>query len=337
MKRRMKITALVLAATMIISSVSAYAGTGSAAEKNTLENGDYFIKQGKKAVNLYVDSLSQVKSYTRINMYDLTRDQTQMFRLEGQKDGSYKINLMKSGMTMNVKALKADTEIIAYKDTVKNTEYYLIEEADRAGYYTIRMKSKPSLALTAAGGKGLTLKKYTEGNASQEFCFEKEVKKEYNISLDVKPLSMLDKRWKNYYYDDGATIGKYGCLLVSATMAMSYMDSENYHPDKLSDEKFSFDNGGYMQWDEGWGQSRFKPHVTYSLATVRSELEKGRPCIIHGYGSMGHHYAIITGVKGSGKKTSEFRVIDPAYSSVKSLSQFLDKFPEKRSLVLIKK
>jgi len=338
MKRRMKITALVLAAAMILSSISAFAGTGSGAEKNMLENGNYFITQGEKAVNLYANKLSDVKSYTKVTMWEITRDQTQMFGLTRQKDGSYKISLMKSGMTLNVKALKAGTEIIAYKDTAKNNEYYLIEETDRTGYYTIRLKNKPSLALTATGGKGLTLKKYAEGNAAQEFCFEKEETKTYNISLDVPKLSTGDKRWKDYYYDDGAKIGRYGCLLVSCTMAMSCMDQENYRPDQLAAKKFSFDNGGYMQWDEGWGKSRFKPHVTYSLATVRSELEKGKPVIIHGYSSSnGHHYAVITGVKGTGTKTSDYTVTDPSYSSVKTLADFLKKFPSKKQLVLVKK
>ena len=338
MKRKMKLTALLLVAAIICSSVSAFASTVNSSEKTVLEDGKYMIRQDEKTVNLYVNALNQVKSGTRINMWSITRDQTQLFQLNRQDDGSYKISLMKSSMTLNVRARKAGTEIIAYKDTVKNTEYYIIEETERSGYYTIRLKSKPSLALTATGGKGLTLKKYAEGNASQTFCFEKAEKKAYDISLDVPKLSTQDKRWKNYYYDTGATIGRYGCLLVSAAMAMSCMDQKEYRPDQLA-EKFRFDNGGYMQWDSGWGKTRFQPGVKYSLSAIRSELEDGKPVIIHGYSSeSGHHYAVITGVKGSGTKRSEFALNDPSYGSkIKTLDQFLKKFPSKTSLVLIKK
>ncbi len=158
---------------------------------------------------------------------------------------------------------------------------------------------------------------------------------ERDILLGVPKLSTQDKRWKNYSYDKGAKIGKYGCLLVSCTAVLSEVDGEEYRPDKLS-EKFRF-NDGYMQWGKGWGK-RFEPNVKYSLKTIRRELKEGNPVIVHGYSKKyGHHYAVITGMKGEGTKTSQFTVMDPSFSKTKTLNQFFKTFSSKKSLVLVEK
>ena len=368
MKRKTLLVFLVLLALTVLSTAAAFAGE--------LEDGNYYIKQGSKSINVYIDHLSEAKNNTKINMYASDDSNTQKFKLLQQDDGSYKILLAeRTNLSLNVKALETDTEVISYMDAKSYTKYYLIEKTDRPGYYTIRMKDNPSLAITAAGEMGLTLREFT-GAENQQFYFhaegtvcpdlpavtepttepeavtpteppktetESEVKQEtaaekktYNIKLDVPKLSTQDKRWKNYKYSGSAKIGKYGCLLVSCTAALSYMDDEDYRPDKLS-AKFKFSDGS-MQWGYKWGKSRFKSGVKYSLTTVRKQLEAGKPVLIHGYSKKnGHHWAVITGVKGDGTKRSHYTVMDPSYSKVKTLDQFLKNFPDKKKLVTIKK
>ncbi len=359
MKRRSLLTLLTLLAALALCTAVAFA------EEEVLEDGNYFIKQGDKSVNVYIEYLSEAKNNTKINMYASDDSDSQKFKLLWQDDGSYKILLAaRKNLTMNVKALEADTAIIAYIDGKSFNEYYLIEKTDTAGYYTIKMKSKPSLALTATGGKGLTLRKFT-GASNQQFYFQAEGSaapdlttppadmssnssdagssdasdseevKTYDIKLDVPKLSTQDKRWKNYKYSGKATIGKYGCLLVSCTAALSYIDDESYRPDTLS-EKFKFSDG-YMSWSSKWGKKRFKSGVKYSLKTVLAQLEDGKPVLIHGYSkTYGNHWAVITGVKGDGTKRAQFTVMDPSFKKVTNLSQFLKKFPDKKKLATIK-
>ena len=362
MKRKTLLVLLVLLVLTVLSTAAAFAGE--------LEDGNYYIKQGSKSLNIDIEYLSEAKNNTKINMIASNDSDWQRFKLLQQADGSYKILLAKrTNLSLNVKALETDTEVISYKDAKSYTEYYLIEETERTGYYTIRMKNSPTLAITATGGKGLTLREFT-GAENQQFYFHAEgtvcpdlgaatepttepetvtptepetpktesvtEKKTYNIKLDVPKLSTQDKRWKNYKYSGSAKIGKYGCLLVSCTAALSYMDDEDYRPDKLS-AKFKFSDGS-MQWGYKWGKSRFKSGVKYSLTTVRKQLEAGKPVLIHGYSKKnGHHWAVITGVQGDGTKRSHYTVMDPSYSKVKTLDQFLKNFPDKKKLVTIKK
>lgn len=342
MRKKSFVTMLVAAAISAICTIPAFAGE--------LASGSYSLKQGDKSVNVYVDKIDSAKNYTVINMYVSDNSKTQDFVVEKQEDGSYKISISKSGYTMNVKALKANTDVIVYQDKKANTEYYTITEAETDGYYSIRLKNKESLALTATGGKGLTFKKYT-GDSNQQFYFEANETKSQSaasestvtetvleISLAVPKISTQDKKWKDFVYDPNdpnAKIGVYGCLLCCATAALSEVDGTTYRPDEIADN-FSFSKGS-MQWDSGWGKTRFKAGVKYSLETIRSELEKGNPVLVHGYNSQyKDHWAVITGVKGDGTKTSQFAVMDPSFSSTKNLKTFFDTFSSDKRLALIK-
>ena len=335
MKKRNLFTMMAAGMLTVLCAIPAFAGE--------LESGSYSMKQGEKSVNVYVNSIKSAKNYTAINMYDtMDSDNTQDFILARQDDGTYKISISKSGFTMNVMSLKSGTDVIVYQDKKANNEYYKIVETDRAGYYNVFLNNKDSLALTATGGKGLTFKTFKEGDSSQQFYFEANATANSgqadsaaeNISLSVPRISTQDKKWADFYYDTGAKIKDYGCLLCSACAVLSETDETTYRPDEIA-EKFSFDDG-YMQWGSGWGK-RFKSSVEYSLATVVSELKSGRPVIVHGYSSTyGHHYAVITGMSGNGSKTSQFTVMDPSFSSTKTLDQFFKTFPGKKSLILVK-
>lgn len=313
-----------------------------------LAEGSYSLKQGEKSVNVYVDQIHSVKNYTVINMYASDSSNTQDFLFEQQEDGSYKISISKSGYTMNVKALKANTDVIVYKDKKENTEYYTVTESEKEGYYYIRLKNKESLALTATGGSGLTFKKYT-GDSNQQFYLESneksqdsaEINTEINtetvkkISLNVPRISTQDKRWADFEYDDHAKIKDYGCLLCSVTALLSEVDETTYRPDEIA-SKFKFSDG-YMQWGSGWGE-RFQSGVEFSLDTILSELESGHPVLVRGHNKQyGSHWCVVTGVDGNGTKTSQFKVVDPSFSSTKTLQQFFDTFSSKKGLVLLKK
>jgi len=61
------------------------------------------------------------------------------------------------------------------------------------------------------------------------------------------------------------------------------------------------------------------------------------PVLVHGYSSKyKNHWAVITGYTGDGTKTSQFTVMDPSFSSTKTLQQFFDTFSDKKHLALVK-
>lgn len=136
-------------------------------------------------------------------------------------------------------------------------------------------------------------------------------------------------------YKESSSYNKYCLIEEAATAALSCVDDKSYRPDTLS-KKFKFSDGN-MSWSSKWGKTRFKSNVNYSLKTVCKQLEEGKPVLIHGYSkTYGHHWAVITGVKGDGTKRSQFTVMDPSFSKVKTLDQFLKKFPNSKKLVTIK-
>ena len=107
------------------------------------------------------------------------------------------------------------------------------------------------MALTATGGSGLSLQKYT-GASSQSFqlravgtassgvagtingvfqAAQTAVQAGERIVLPVTRLSTTDSRWKNFEYDQGATIGKYGCLITCLAAFLNCTEDASYRPD----------------------------------------------------------------------------------------------------------
>ena len=81
MKRKTLLVLLVLLVLTVLSTAAAFAGE--------LEDGNYYIKQGSKSINVYIDHLSEAKNNTKINMYASDDSNTQKFKLLQQDDGSY--------------------------------------------------------------------------------------------------------------------------------------------------------------------------------------------------------------------------------------------------------
>ena len=60
MKRKQILTIFILVMAFVLCTAAAYAGE--------LEDGNYYIKQGGKSINVYIDNLSEAKNYTKINI-----------------------------------------------------------------------------------------------------------------------------------------------------------------------------------------------------------------------------------------------------------------------------
>lgn len=323
----------------------------ASAAGTTVPNGVYTLNQGSRRINVYTDQVSQIQNNTKINLYEKNgSDPTQQFRLERQSSGAYKISTMRDNYTLNLTSLRSGALVICYRDTTKNTEYFLLQPLGSG--YSIRPKNAPTLALTATGGNGLALKKYT-GAASQ--CFQLQavgtatnsisgaangviqaVSAGEHIALPVTRLRTTDSRWKNYEYDKGATIGKYGCLITCLAAFLSYTENTAYRPDTMS-KQLSFRDGSLL-W--GYGPARQFQTVSYSLSTALSQLREGNPVLVSGKGSAGQHWCVITGVDRANRQaslsSSQFAIMDPSFSSHDTLNDFLADYGKSLKMVVLK-
>lgn len=323
---------------------------------------EYYIVSAEypsKSINMYVDSISQIKNYTVVNLYKTDKTATQRFKFQMNDNGNYLMIPTGSKYTVNVVALKSGTNVIAYENKSKNNEYFIIEDAGN-GYCTLRMENKDSLYLTAVSDSKLSLATKQSGNKQLfklvDYTEEKAVA---DASVDQKPeivngilklkvpsIKQTDKRWKNKEFVKGAspkcTIGNYGCLMTSVTAVMSYYANTVYRPDtyyKMEGSVLKFvqvlpKTGKYKNWSlkrrsaSAGNMKNIKGWVNggkYSLATIKKQLEKGNPVIVGGKGSKGWHYVVVYGYKNNGKSVADYYIMDPSNLS-KNLKQHISKF-----------
>ena len=261
----------------------------AASQVSFTANSPYYIvsRANGKYVNMYVDKTSQIKNKTKVNLYKFSGDNTQKFTF-AVTDSAHLIQPYKAaGYTVNISSRSAGTAVFAWTKNVKNDEPWIIEKVTDG--YTIRLKNKSSLYLTAEGDK-LALRAKKTGN-SQIFTIRSAVEtekktesstkttttrvtvpapykygttpKEENgyLRLAVPSIKQTDKRWKNKTFVSGAmpkcTIGQYGCLMTSVTAIMSYYDGTTYRPDVYYKSRGSVlrftqvlpKKGKYKNWD----------------------------------------------------------------------------------------
>ena len=340
---------------LVFSTALSAMALGASAAEQPVSSGIYNLNQGSSRINVYTDKVSQIQNNTKINLYEANGgDATQQFRLERQSNGSYKISTMRENYTLNLTSLKSGASVICYRDTVQNTEYFLIQPLGSG--YSIRPKNAPAMALTATGGSGLALQKYT-GASSQSFqlravgtassgvagtingvfqAAQTAVQAGERIALPVTRLSTTDSRWKNFEYDQGATIGKYGCLITCLAAFLNCTEDASYRPDTLA-KQLTFRDGSLL-W--GYGPAQKFQTVSYSLSNALSQLREGNPVLVSGKGSTGQHWCVITGVDRADKqadlKSSQFTIMDPSFSSHRTLKDFLADYGSSLKMVVLK-
>jgi hypothetical protein len=322
----------------------------------------YFITSGSngKNVNVYCNKTQDIKNKTKINLYNFSGDDTQKFTFSPQ-GGAYLIQpYNNSGYTVNVSALKAGSSVFTWKQNSKNDEYWLLEEA--GGGVALKLKNAPDLCLTAEGDS-LTLRKYS-GSGSQIFqidAVDGADSAESNglgvgvaalqaleagrqaldasrseVHLDVPRVNTTDPQWKDKSFDKNdpnALIGVYGCTLCCITAVMSYRDGTLYRPDELC-TRMNF-KSGYLQWN-GEIDGQFQTKVSYSLNTIKEQLDQQNPVLVKGAEGTNTHFVVVTGYTNSGASASDFTIMDPSYPKKTTLNQHLASFPDKLALYYLR-
>jgi hypothetical protein len=127
------------------------------------------------------------------------------------------------------------------------------------------------------------------------------------------------------------TVGKEGCLLTSFLMVDSYYNGTNVTKatfQQIAGSKLIDDNGNLNL--EGAAANAGMTTIGYGqvssyqsiLGRIAADIRSGCPVIVGGVGPEWGHFAVVTGVTGSGTSLSDFLVNDPGNQSRKTLADF---------------
>ena len=329
------------------------------------------VKYNGYAINMSVNKNSSIKNNTKVNLYKLDKSETQRFTFTKNDKGQYLMIPLKTSYTVNVTKLSSGCKVIAYKNAAKNNEY-LIVEMNSDNICTFRLANKPSLYLTATSNSTLTFKPKSSDIKSQQFkCVNHTVETAKNtvikivknavtgktdngstetgttntttgtnksVTLGVKYLSQLDKRWKNISYDPkdkNATVGGYGCLLTCMTMVYNYRHNTTFTPVTYGKKRMKFDGQGYANGGDYKKLTKVKKWPVTDMVTIRYYLDKGIPAIIYGHSGKDPHYAVIYGYVKGGTNAAHFKVYDPSSKKRTTLRLFLNTFKKNNSLWIL--
>ena len=159
------------------------------------------------------------------------------------------------------------------------------------------------------------------------------------ITLNVPKYMQTDDRWGDVWIGGagGGSIRSIGCTLTCIAMTESYCTGEALTPDVMA-ERIEFTSAGLLYWPEGYAS--LSNATDENLSFLYEKLKAGIPVIVGGANSQTTHYVVVTCCKGvtldedgnpESLDASQFTVHDPGYSSVKTLQDFIEKFPSNRS------
>lgn len=108
------------------------------------------------------------------------------------------------------------------------------------------------------------------------------------------------------------------CGCYATAYAHSYISGKIHKPS----EYWKSASDATTYWTRAGGNRTTKSNNNQVLAAVKSEIDKGKPCVIRVNSSYGGHYVLVITYTGNGNRTSDFTVIDPWDGKFKSLSNF---------------
>ena len=125
----------------------------------------------------------------------------------------------------------------------------------------------------------------------------------------------------------GETICSAGCAVTCVAM-LHKTSGIDVDPGELNTWLTS--NGGYsggclIKWDIAadypGSPITWYGSASYSLSTVKSEIDAGNPVIAH-VSAYGGHFVVIKGYEGSGSSAADYRVADPMYAYETNLANY---------------
>ena len=134
----------------------------------------------------------------------------------------------------------------------------------------------------------------------------------------------------------GCTVGSDGCAVTCVAMLMK-TNGVNIDPDGLN--QYLKNSSGYdynssgcpgyclIKWDvpvkyAGCNMTYSSLSTTFSLGTVKSEIDNGNPVILQTKVGSSLHFVVIKGYNGSGASASDYVVVDPLKTGDQILTNY---------------
>ena len=169
-----------------------------------------------------------------------------------------------------------------------------------------------------------------------------------DLLYDVPHYMQSDSRWKNVILNPEAkkqtTIGKAGCTTTASAMLVSWYYQDDITPiDIVNTADYTHDN--LLMWDSLSVDVSLKTYNKTMTSSIRRDLLKllqdGPVIIGAAKDSSGakQHWCIVIGFVGddiNNPRNSDFIVLDPASSKVRTLNDFLEGRTYVKRLVYIK-
>lgn len=116
--------------------------------------------------------------------------------------------------------------------------------------------------------------------------------------------------------DYGEPVYSTGCALCSGLMASAFYGTNANNNVQYFLNNYWSSTGGYL-----WGApcATFT-EATFSLATIKAQIDANHPVIIRASGNGTTHWVIAYGYYNYAKNVSDIQVVDPYQGAVRSLS-----------------
>lgn len=290
----------------------------------------YYIKRNgcSKYLNIYGNSFTGITQ--PIKLWDKVADdpmQKWMFTKDPTSTSTCIRTACNTDMAINVYDATEDRRCTIYyaaevdsSDDYKNDCLVRVSEYT-SGLYYIYLPDH-GLYLTADGASNGTQvtweSKLSYASNTQLWEFE-EVETE--TPSGSSRILNLTETVNQYYSGYNSTVRSIGCALCSGLMISKfYGTSSNNTVDYFYNNYWS--NYGYS-----WGapSANFSAKIAFSLATIKSEIDAGRPVAIHAYvtyssGTSSEHWVVAYGYTNNATTENDIMVADPFNPDTTSMS-----------------
>lgn len=314
----------------------------SAEKTATVKDGLYSIKNVSSGYRMNIYAGKDANG-TKVTMWENDNSNDQKVYIAHQGNGKYllKYNASKNNRVIDVNRGNSMTASIDEGDKIDiwtsndpEAQLFYINDCGN-GKFTFELVSKPeyviaptSAAAAKTNGNQLELKKDVNTDYQKWYIVSTAVQENTNIAsaseLKSKYQSIVDYvgyQTKKAYANYSSMCGCY-----ATAYAHTYLSGKTHRPS----EYWKSETNATTYWVRAGGTRTVKSNDAQVLAAAKSEMDKGRPCIVRVNSRQGGHYVLVISYTGSGNKPSDFTVVDPWDGKFKSLSNFTIHYTEKQ-------
>lgn len=301
----------------------------------TVNDGLYNIKNASSGymMNVYAGKDS---NGTKVTMWQNDNSNDQKIYISHQGDGKYllKYNSSSNGRVIDVNRGNSMSASIDEGDkidiwTPNDPEaqlFYINDCGD--GKYMFELVAKPGYVISpvsasAAKTNGAQLELKSNANADYQkwYIVTPSVQGNANTTTSSGITAKYQSIVNNVGYQTKKAYGNWAwmCGCYCTAYAHTYISGRTHLPS----EYWKSESDATTYWGRANGKTAVKSNNAQVLATAKSSIDAGKPCIIKvKSSSFGQHYLLVISYTGNGTAQSNFTIIDPYNGKFKSLSNY---------------